>query len=112
MRDRHSSLAWGVPLVGLMVSCVAVTTEGGAWSPAERIDEPTDSPGWWVQVAMGASDTAFAAWDFASSDVGTVRSTHYTLGNGWSLVEQIDNNVADAYWPALAVDPNGNAVAV
>jgi hypothetical protein len=97
-------------MIGLLVCCVAVTSDGGAWSPAEPIEETQDESPGNAQVAMDASGTAVVVWHWGM--FGSIRSRHHTPGDGWSPVQQIDNNGEAAFWPALAVDPNGNAVAV
>lgn len=110
MRDRHICLAWGVPVVGLLVCCVAVTSDGGAWGPAEPVEERQGERPRHAQVAMDASGTAVVVWHWGNT--GGIRSRHHTPGNAWSPVQQIDRDEESAFWPALAVDPNGNAVAV
>jgi len=93
----------------LLICCVTVT-DGGAWSPAERIEEQTDPTP--VRVAADASGTSIAVWGSASFGPGSIWARHHTPGAGWDSIRQIDGNEEDAHSPALAVDPNGNAVVV
>ena len=107
MRNRRARLAWGAPLLGLLVYCTTVIDDGKVWSPAERIDEQSDA--FALQVALDASGTATVVSDSATLAAGAIFSRHSTPGGGWDAVAQIDPNEEDAHFPSLAVDPNGNA---
>jgi hypothetical protein len=116
MRNRRSSLAWGVPLLGLLVCCTAVTDGAGAWSPAERIADQSDASSLsissYFQVALDAGGNGMVAWADASNEAGSISSRRHAPGGGWSPLQQIDRNERDAWRAELAVDPNGNVVAV
>jgi hypothetical protein len=111
MRDRHLHGPPGALLFGLLVCCVTVTGDDGGWSRAERIEDQGDPPTG-AQVALDASGAAVVVWFWGGFADGTIRSRHHTPDAGWGPIEQIDSNETDAFYPALAVDPNGNAVSV
>ena len=87
-------------------------TSNGRWSAPGRLDDDDgDASG--PRIAMSADGSAFAVWaqfDGAREDVW---SSRYTRSEGWRSPERIETNSASrASGLQVAVDPNGNAVAV
>lgn len=87
-------------------------TPSGGWRTSHRIDDDNgDADG--PQVAMGAAGDAVAVW---AQDDGTrddVWSNRYAPASGWDAPERIEtNNTVEASGPRVAVDANGDAVAV
>jgi len=65
------------------------------------------------QIAMSVNGSAFAVWAQFDGTREDVWSSRYTRGEGWRFPERIETNSASRVsGPQVAVDPNGNAVAV
>jgi hypothetical protein len=86
---------------------------GGSWAasaPVSAADagtsEQADSP----QIAFNAQGDALAIWSHSDAGHYNVRSAVYTAGTGWRAPLDV-GNTGDIVDPALAVAPNGNAVA-
>jgi hypothetical protein len=89
-------------------------TPGGGWRVPGRIEENNAGTPQGPQVAIGPSGNALAVW--AQDDGGgfnVVWSNRYTSSDGWETPERIDgNNSSEASIPQVAIDSNGNALAV
>jgi hypothetical protein len=89
-------------------------TPGGGWRVPERIEENNAGTPQGPQVAIGPSGNALAVW--AQDDGGgfnVVWSNRYTSTDGWETPERIDGNTSsEASIPQVAIDSNGNALAV
>ena len=88
------------------------TTADGAWSTAELIETDNAGHASDPQVAFDSSGNAIAVW---FQDDGTRYNIWANRFNGtsWGTAELIEtDNVGTAYQPQVAVDSNGNAIAV
>jgi hypothetical protein len=86
-------------------------TAGVGWSTATIISiggTGADTP----QIAMDANGDAVAVWTYLNGAVHEIWANHYTAGWGWGTVTIIGDNAGDAGMPDVAMDGNGNAVAV
>lgn len=111
MKNRSWSLAWAAPtLLSLLLGCTSVADDRRAWSPAERIDQ--ESKPFVPAVALDAGGTAVVVWSDSSVSAGKVFSRRNTPDSGWSALKQIDRNEDDASPAKLAVNLEGNAIAV
>ena len=89
-------------------------TAGSGWGAVEKmqgvdITGGVGSP----QIVMDASGNAFAAWPQYNGRVDDIWAKHYAIGTGWGAAQKIDTeDLGDARFPQLALDPLGNAFAV
>ena len=83
---------------------------GTGWGTAVMIAENALGP----QIAIDASGNALAAWndsDAGPAD-GNIWSKYYAAGTGWGTAAIIDDNTGLARSPRIAMEANGNALAV
>ncbi len=88
-------------------------TPGTGWGTAVAID--TDSAGYASdpQIAMDANGNAVAVWSKSDGTRFNIVANRYSVGTGWGTAALIEtNNVGSAYGPQVALDTNGNALAV
>lgn len=66
-----------------------------------------------ISIAMNGDGSAVAIWQQMDGSYRNIRSDWYKSGNGWQgnpvTIEFTDR---DAFYPDVAIDPDGNAVAV
>ena len=87
-------------------------TSNGRWSVPGRLDDD-DGEASGPRIAMSADGSAFAVWSQFDGAREDVWSSRYTRSEGWRSPERIETNSASrASGLQVAVDPNGNAVAV
>ena len=91
------------------------TASTGLWGTAEMIE--TDNSGWTYmtpQVAVDANGNAIAVWHQSNGTRTNIWTNRYTASTGlWGTAAMIEtDNAGDANNPQIAVDANGNAVAV
>jgi hypothetical protein len=87
-------------------------TAGEGWGTAERI-EPLDRGAFNPQIAVNGSGRAVAVWQQTVGVFDSIRANTYTPGSGWGtadLIEFDESGIAVA--PQIAIDPDGNAIAV
>jgi hypothetical protein len=83
---------WGEPVL------IEISNAGGAFSP---------------QVAVDPNGNAVAVWRQSDGTRANIWANRFTPSAGWGVAERIETDDAgDARNPQVAVDPNGNAVAV
>jgi hypothetical protein len=89
-------------------------TPNGGWGAAERISGNDGSiPVGFPQVAVDGSGSAVAVWLERDRPIGHIWSNRWTSSGGWGTAELIDDEDAgEAFEPRLAVNSNGNALAV
>jgi hypothetical protein len=88
-------------------------TPAGGWESAQLIEsELTDVA--LPQIAMDASGNALALWQQSDSVGLRVRANRFTPDKRWGLPRILDNDPSQSPQGAaqIAVDPNGNAIAV
>lgn len=88
---------------------------GGLWGTAERIDSDHEDGAGAQSVAMDPQGNAIAVWSqLHGTEVGgSIWSNRLTPSGGWGTAELIETeDVGNAYGPDVAMDPQGNAVAV
>jgi len=86
-------------------------TVGHGWGTREQIDK-TSSPDERPQLAMNAQGKAFAVWQQKGSSLHFIYANRFDPSGGWGSAQQISTSSADAKYPQIAVDANGNAIAV
>ncbi len=90
-------------------------TPGTGWAAPILVEAGNGSAGS-PQVAMNTSGicvVVWTQWDEASSR-NRISANRFMPGTGWGVAEQIDaeTSTLDAIYPQVAMDDNGNAVAV
>ena len=66
-----------------------------------------------AQVAIDVNGNALAVWAQSDGTRGNIWSNRYTVGVGWGVAALIEtNDVSSAFRPQVAVDVNGNGLAV
>jgi hypothetical protein len=91
---------------------------GSSWSTAAQIEIPapfTDDVE--ARVAFAPNGNAIAVWTQSAARRGggpsNIVSSRYTAGGAWSAAELIEkDNAGNATAPQIAIDGNGNALAV
>lgn len=86
---------------------------GNGWSTAELIE--TDDAGGvaWPDVALDPSGNAVAVWEQSDGTRLNIWANQYVADQGWAAAELIETeDLGDARHPRVAVDPDGNAIAV
>jgi len=87
------------------------TASSGVWGTAAPIENDTGEAKR-PQIAIDASGNALAVWYQFNGTYRTIRSNRYT-SLGWGTAAPIETgNVGDALDPQIAIDINGNALAV
>jgi hypothetical protein len=89
------------------------STLSGGWGAAEVIDDTSvDSAGNTV-VGVDSAGNAIGAWIQSNGAGNTLWASRFTPSLGWGTPQPIDDGLGLATsGPELAVEPNGNAVAV
>jgi len=91
---------------------VGFTTRDGAWQAAQLI-ETGDGEAINPQVATDASGNALAVWQQHDGTRTNIWANRYTAGTGWGTAALIEtDNAGAATDPQIAMDANGNALAV
>jgi hypothetical protein len=87
-------------------------TAGAGWGTAARIETSADDAGA-VQVAMDTNGNALAVWTQSSSGSGwSIWANRYTAASGWGTAALVETDTGGAFVPQVAMDANGNALAV
>ena len=96
-------------------------TPSDGWGEAERIEWNADHDAWQTQVAMDAQGNAMAVWASATTEQSSdvietfeyyIWSNRFTPTSGWSGPERVDGHEDNASNPQIAMDGQGNAIAV
>ncbi len=87
--------------------------EGSGWTAARRIEAEDSGDALVPQVAVDPAGDAIAVWQQANGTLESVWANRYDIGSGWGTAQAIETyNAGDAVSPRVAVDAQGNAVAV
>jgi hypothetical protein len=92
-------------------------TQDGGWGTAESFETTDSSDPRDPQISMNAGGVAIAIWQRVENGGGryTIWSARYDPARGWDPEEQVDVDRGDqdyGYYPQVAVDPLGDALAV
>ena len=90
------------------------TTSTGLWGTAELIEANNTGNAYDPQVAIDADGNAVAVWRQYDGTRYNILSNRYTASTGlWGTAALIETDDAGgAYVPQVAIDADGNAVAV
>lgn len=91
-------------------------TVGTGWGTAAQIETDTGNANQ-AQIAIDASGNALAVWTQFDGTRNSIWANRFIAGTGtgtgWGAVSLIEtDNAGDAYSPQIAIDANGNALAV
>ena len=88
------------------------STRDGAWTTAERI-ETNDGDGFGPQIALDADGNGLAVWSQRGDTRSAIWSNRYAPIGDWGEAERIEfASGGDALGPQVALDPNGDGLAV
>ena len=88
-------------------------TPGNGWATAKLIDANNARLTVGAEIAMNASGNAMAVWFQSNGRQSNIWANRYTPGIGWGTPELIEtDNVGDAMHPKIAMDADGNVLAV
>ncbi len=85
---------------------------GSSWGTAELIETDDAGPAWEPQVAMDTEGNAIAVWKHFDGTRYNIWANRYVAGLTWGAAELIETEVGEAEDPQIAMDQNGNAIAV
>lgn len=89
------------------------TTRDGEWGEARLIEISNAGSAEAPQVAFGPNGDAFAVWYQSDGTDFNIWSNRFTPDAGWGAAELIETDDTDsAFTPHVAVDSEGNAIAV
>ena len=88
-------------------------TPSAGWETEGRIEHNDQGSNGYPKVAMDPQGNATAVWPQWSGTRENVWSNRFTPADGWGAAERIEANTEhDAWGPQVAMDPQGNAMAV
>jgi len=87
---------------------------GTGWGAATLIETNNTQSASYPRIAMNANGDAIAVWDQYDGARNNIWANRYVVGTGtWGAAELIEtDNAGSAVSPSIAVDVNGNAIAV
>jgi hypothetical protein len=86
-------------------------TASAGWGTAGLIETGTgdaNSP----QIAIDANGNAIAVWHQSDGTRDNIWANRYTAGAGWGTASLIETGDGTTTYPQIAIDANGNAIAV
>lgn len=89
------------------------TAANNTWGTPELVE--TDDTGYAVfpEIAIDASGNALAIWHQAFGTRTDIQANRYTSGTGWGTAVLVDtDNTSHAIYPKIAMDADGNAMAM
>jgi len=86
-------------------------TAGTGWGTATLIEAAAGSIGD-PQIAIDANGNALAVWRQYDGTRESIWANRYTAGTGWGTAALIESEAGTADSPQIAIDANGNALAV
>ncbi len=89
-------------------------TVAGGWQSAELIETNDDGSAFGPRIVIDSNGNAMAVWSqFESNFLLNIWANRFDVSTGWGVAQLIEfDDFADAFSPAVAVDPAGNAIAV
>jgi len=86
---------------------------GSGWGTAELIESDDAGGVQWPRVAIDPNGDAVAVWHQSDGTRTNIWANQYVADLGWATAELIETeDLGDAERPQVAVDPDGNAIAV
>lgn len=91
----------------------ATADSSAGWGIAELIETDNDGDARYVEVAVDSNGNAMAVWRQNDGIRNNIWANRYHVGTGWGTATLIENdNTGNAFYPNVAVDDSGNAIAV
>jgi hypothetical protein len=91
----------------------AAYTPSDGWQTPEPLDSDFTGDTGTPAVSMDPSGNAMAVWARWASTRSAIAAARYTPTGGWSNATRIDDDqVGNPNAPQVAMDPNGNAIAI
>ncbi len=89
------------------------TTADGIWGTSTLLETQDLGSASKVQIAFSNDGNAIAVWQQSDGVRDNIWSNLYTVGTGWGTPTLVENdNTGHARTPKIAIDHNGNAMAV
>jgi hypothetical protein len=88
------------------------TTRDGSWQGSQAIENSTGGLSYDPRIACSADGTAVAVWSQVTGSVDSAWSNRYVPGVGWGIPTLLENTDSDVGAVRVAMDANGNAIAV
>ncbi len=86
---------------------------GGAWGTPTLIETDNADNAAFPRIAFDAGGNAHVVWHQSDGSRFSIFSKRYTAANGWETIQLLETlDTGDAGFPRIALDPNGNAIAV
>ena len=86
---------------------------GNGWGTAELIESDNAGGAGPPEVAVDPTGNAVAVWEQSDGTRTNIWANQYVAGMGWAAAELIESeDLGDAQRPRIAVDPDGDAIAV
>jgi hypothetical protein len=120
MNIKNSKIIHGalIPVVLFLSACNSgssggLTAVSKVWGAAATIETSTGDA-YAPQIAFDANGNALAVWEqFDGTSFQRIYANRYTASSGvWGTAIAIENDTGDAKRPQIAIDANGNALAV
>ncbi|MFH1824702.1 MAG: hypothetical protein ABH873_05695 [Candidatus Firestonebacteria bacterium] len=89
------------------------TVRAGVWGTAALIETYNAGSATYPQIAVDTNGNGIAVWYQSDGMMYNIWARRYVAGTGWGIAALIEtDNVGDALYPQIAVDTNGNGIAV
>ena len=86
---------------------------GGSWSGAQLLEHDDVGDHSSPAIAMDPAGNAMAVWAYNDGHIVGIQASRYVQGtDSWTTPEDINARVGNAMVPEIAMDKNGNAIAV
>lgn len=86
---------------------------GSGWGAPVLLEDYDSGPAAAPQIAMNAAGRAMVVWSQSDGTRFNIYSANYIPGSGWAAYDIVEtNNTGDARFPDVAIDSQGNAIAV
>ncbi len=97
----------------LALTTATFTTRDGSWNgPAFLLDGASGGGSNFPEVAVNPNGDAIVVFQKLDGDVSNIYANHYSVNDGWSAPVRLDVGNDTSTFPQVAIDANGNAVAV
>jgi hypothetical protein len=89
------------------------TATSSTWSTPTPLETDNTGDTYRPQIAIDANGNALAVWTQFDGTNNSIWANRYTTGTGWGTAALIEtDNAGSAFSPQIAIDVNGNALAV
>jgi hypothetical protein len=111
--ERFSRLVLGISASVLLMASAHAATDERAWKSVVPIESHASGDTSAPQFAFDQNGNVMAVWRLAVGEVSHLFASRYTVADRkWSTPFPLDNSDGSSAGPQVAVDANGNALAV